>query len=291
MEFMLKRFETPIEVSRIANIHYFEFTKEYQTVKDNHSFRELVYVDTGIISIESENYNGTLTENMMIIHQEGEIHSLKCINDTAPNVIIIGFECKATELDAFSSSPIILDANQQRTLTEVIKEGRTVFEGPYDIPNLKDMKKKDKYPFGADQMIKLKLEMLLIDIVRCGKSTVVDTQNENLDLKMIEICDYLKKNYNDKITLSELCFLFGTNKTTLCRMFKNTYGDTVIGYLNTIRIKEAKKLMREGTYNLSQISSMLRFSSIHYFSRMFKKKENISPSEYIRTIKSRLEIQ
>lgn len=290
MEFMLKRFEVPVEVSKIANIHYFEFTKEYQTVKDNHAFRELVYVDTGMISIEAENFNGILTENMMIIHKEGEIHSLKCINDTAPNVIIIGFECKASELDIFSSMPIILDANQQRTLTEVIKEGRTVFEGPYDIPNLTDMKKKDKYPFGADQMIKLKLELLLIDIIRCGSSMVEDTHRENLDQKLVEICDYLKKNYKEKITLGELCFLFGTNKTTLCSMFKSNYGDTVIGYLNTIRIKEAKKLMREGNYNLSQIASMLRFSSIHYFSRMFKKKEKISPSEYIRTIKSRLDI-
>lgn len=290
MEFLLKEFEIPVNVSRIANIHYFEFTREYQTSKDKHPFRELVYVDTGMISIESENFSGILTENMMIIHKAEETHSLKCINDTAPNVIIIGFECDATELDAFSSSPITLDTSQQRILTEVIKEGRTVFKGPYDIPNLKDMKKRMTYPFGADQMIKLKLEMLLIDLVRSGTSTIIDNDNENLDLKMLEICDYLKKNFREKITLGELCFIFGTNKTTLCSMFKRNYGDTVIGYINTLKIKEAKKLMREGNYNLSQISSMLRFSSIHYFSRMFKMKEKISPSEYMRTIKSRLDI-
>lgn len=288
MDFLLKSFDVPVNVSRIANIHYFEFTKEYQTVKDKHPFRELVYVDTGMIRVEAESYSGTLNENMMIIHKSEEEHSLKCINDTAPNVIVIGFECDAPELDAFSSEPIILDSNQQRTLTEVIKEGRTVFKGPYDIPNLKDMKKRENYPFGADQMIKLKLEMLLIDIVRSGSSSVENSGNESCDTKMLEIREYLKKNFREKITLGELCFLFGTNKTTLCAMFKEAYGDTVIGYLNTLRIKEAKKLMREGEYNLSQISSMLRFSSIHYFSRMFKKKEKISPSEYIKTIKARL---
>lgn len=288
MDFLLKCFDVPVNVSRIANIHYFEFTKEYQTVKDKHPFRELVYVDTGMIRVEAESYSGTLNENMMIIHKSEEEHSLKCINDTAPNVIVIGFECDAPELDAFSSEPIILDSNQQRTLTEVIKEGRTVFKGPYDIPNLKDMKKRENYPFGADQMIKLKLEMLLIDIVRSGSTSVENSGNESCDTKMLEIREYLKKNFREKITLGELCFLFGTNKTTLCAMFKEAYGDTVIGYLNTLRIKEAKKLMREGEYNLSQISSMLRFSSIHYFSRMFKKKEKISPSEYIKTIKARL---
>lgn len=290
MDFKLKRFEKKIEVSRIANIHYFEFTKEYQTVKDNHAFRELVYVDTGSINIEAENYSGILKESELIIHKSGEIHSLSCIKNIAPNVIIIGFECKAHELDVFSDTPQLLTVEQQKILTEVIKEGRTVFKAPYDIPNLKDMKKRKDYPFGADQMIKIKLEMLFIDLIRSRETKVSITENDNFDAKMHEIYSYIKKNFREKITLSELCFLFGTNKTTLCSSFKKAYGDTVIGYINYLKIKEAKKLMREGNLNLSQISAMLRFSSLHYFSRLFKKQEGVSPTEYLRTIKSRLEI-
>lgn len=290
MEFKLKRFEKQIEVSRIANIHYFEFTKEYQTIKDNHAFRELVYVDTGSINIEAEGYSGILKEGEMIIHKSGEVHSLSCIKNIAPNVIIIGFECKNEELDAFSDCPTTLTDEQQKILTEVIKEGRTVFKAPYDIPNLKDMKKRKDYPFGADQMIKIKLEMLFIDLVRSRESTALSAQSENFDPKMLEVYNYIRKNFREKITLSELCFLFGTNKTTLCLGFKKSYGNTVIGYINYLKIREAKKLMREGNYNLSQISSMLRFSSLHYFSRLFKKQEGSSPTEYIHTIKSRLEI-
>ncbi len=290
MEFKLKRFEKQIEVSRIANIHYFEFTREYQTVKDNHAFRELVYVDTGSINIEAENYSGILKESEMIIHKSGEIHSLSCIKNIAPNVIIIGFECKADELDVFSEGPVLLSNEQQKILTEVIKEGRTVFKAPYDIPNLKDMKKRKDYPFGADQMIKIKLETLFIDLVRSRQTKVLEEHSDGFNPKMLEVYNYIKKNFREKITLSELCFLFGTNKTTLCSGFKKTYGDTVIGCINTLKIKEAKKLMREGNYNLTQISSVLRFSSLHYFSRLFKKQEKVSPTDYIKTIKSRLEI-
>ena len=290
MEFKLKRFEKQIEVSLIANIHYFEFTKEYQTVKDNHAFRELVYVDTGSINIEAENYSGILKESEMIIHKSGEIHSLSCIKNIAPDVTIIGFECKADELDVFSEGPVLLSSEQQKILTEVIKEGRTVFKAPYDIPNLKDMKKRKDYPFGADQMIKIKLETLFIDLVRSRQTKVLEEHSDDFDPKMLEVYNYIKKNLREKITLSELCFLFGTNKTTLCSGFKKTYGDTVIGYINTLKIKEAKKLMREGNYNLTQISSVLRFSSLHYFSRLFKKQEKVSPTDYIKTIKSRLEI-
>lgn len=290
MEFKLKRFEKSIEVTRIANIHYFEFTRQYQTFKDNHAFRELVYVDTGSINVEAENFSGTLTENMLIIHKTGEIHSLTCLEDNAPNVIIIGFECKADELDIFSKSPVVLEDEQQKILTEIIKEGRTVFKAPYDVPNLKDMKKRKDYPFGADQMIKLKLEMLLIELVRSRENVKNAPETEGFDPKTYEVYSYVKKNFREKITLSELCFIFGTNKTTLCSSFKKAYGDTVIGYINYLKVKEAKKMLREGKYNLTEISAMLGFSSVHYFSRMFKKHQNVSPSEYVRTIKSKLEI-
>ncbi|MBR6523671.1 MAG: helix-turn-helix transcriptional regulator [Clostridia bacterium] len=288
MEFKLKRFEKKIEVTRIANIHYFEFTRQYQTFKDNHAFRELVYVDTGAINVEAEDYSGRLTENMLIIHKTGEIHSLTCPDDSAPNVIIIGFECRADELDMFSKSPVVLEGEQQKILTEIIKEGRTVFKAPYDVPNLKDMKKRRDYPFGADQMIKLKLEMLLIELVRSKMTEKAGLDNTMLDPKTHEIYNYVNKNFRENITLGELCFIFGTNKTTLCSSFKKAYGDTVIGYINRLKIKEAKKLLREGKYNFTEISAMLGFSSVHYFSRMFKKQQGVSPSDYIRTIKARL---
>ena len=290
MEFKLKRFEKKIDVTRIANIHYFEFTRQYQTFKDNHAFRELVYVDTGSINVEAENFSGVLTENMLIIHKTGEIHSLTCPDDSAPNVIIIGFECLADELDGFSEMPVVLEDEQQKILTEIIKEGRTVFKAPYDIPNLKDMKKRKDYPFGADQMIKLKLEMLLIELVRSKMTEKTRVDSEIFDPKTHEIYNYVNKNFGENITLGELCFIFGTNKTTLCSSFKKAYGDTVVGYINHLKIKEAKKLLREGNYNLTEISQKLGFSSVHYFSRMFKKRQGISPSEYVRTIKSRLEV-
>ena len=95
---------------------------------------------------------------------------------------------------------------------------------------------------------------------------------------------------NEKITLDDLCFLFGTNKTTICNSFKSAYGETVINYINKLRIKNAKKLMREGNLNLTQLSSQVGFSSIHYFSKVFKSLENKSPSEYIRTVKAKLDM-
>lgn len=288
MEFKLKHFKTALNVTRIANIHYFEFIKQYQTFKDRHSFRELLYVDSGFIVVQSENYTGAVNQNQLIIHKADEIHSLSCPDNAAANVIIIGFECTAPELDCFSNKPVTLSDSQKRLLTDIIREGRSVFLPPYDVPNQKDMKKRKVYPFGADQMLKIKLEAFFIELIR-SYMLVSDEKNSEIgDGKIHEICDYLNQNFKEKIRLGELCFLFGTNKTTLCSRFYATYGETVISYINKLRIKEAKKLLRQGSCNLTEISAMVGFSSVHYFSRTFKQYEKQSPTNYIKTIKSRL---
>jgi len=289
MDFKLKKFKKSVNVTKIANIHYFEFAGKYETFKDSHEFRELVYVDTGRIMVESENYKGELEAGYFIIHKAGEVHSLSCVEGVAPNVIIIGFECLTSELDDFSCGPNLMSEICQRLLADVVKEGRTVFLPPYDQPNLTDMKKRKNYPFGADQMIKLKIETLLIEIVR-NKNVIDGSKNKGKEMsKFDEICSYIDENYRENITLGELCFLCGTNKTTLCSEFKKKYGHTVVQYINTLRIKEAKRHLREGKINLTQIAELTGFSSVHYFSRIFRQYEKMSPSEYTKTIKSKLE--
>ena len=290
MEFKLKDFEIDVNVSRMANIHYFEFVKKYHTFKDRHPFRELVYVDSGSIRVDSDGFEGTLYSKQLLIHKSGETHSLSCFENSAPNVIIIGFECDCEKLDIFSEKVSVLSAELIKILTDVIREGRTVFLPPYDVPNIKDMKKREDFPFGADQMLKLKFETFLIELIRSADTPVSDEKHVISDSKTEEIYSYITSNYSEKIRLDDLCFLFGTNKTTICKNFKAMYGDTVVDYLNKLRIKQAKRLIREGELNLTQLSSKVGFTSIHYFSKMFKLLENQSPSEYMKTIKSKLDM-
>ena len=289
MEFKLKSFKNVIAVSKIANIHYFEFTNKYHTFKDCHEFCELVYVDNGEIYIDSDGYTGELSQNQIIIHKALEKHSLTCLDDVAPNVIIIGFECKSDILKDYSSTPVTLTKECVRLLTDVVKEGRNVFMPPYDIPNLRDMKKRKDYPFGADQMIRLKLETFFIEMIRSYEPNPIGNEIADLDTKTADIHKYIRDNFKEKINLDELCFLYNTNKTSVCKNFKSAYGDTVINFINKLKVKEAKKMLREDKYTLTQIANALNISSVHYLSRMFKNYVGVSPLEYIKTIKSKLD--
>lgn len=288
MEYKLKRFCYAITISKIANLHYFEFTNQFHTEKESHAFCELLYVDSGFITVDADNYQGIVRENQMIVHKSNEPHSLSCPENEASNVIIIGFACDNRELDFFSEAPVTLSEAQKKLLTDIIREGRNVFEAPYDIPGQKDMKKRKEYPFGADQLIKIKLENLFIELIRSKNNVFVDETSDVSNDKIQEVLRYLNENFKEKIKLSELCFLFGTNSTTLCNKFRDAYGETIISYINKRKIKEAKRLMRSGSYNLTEISSIVGFSSVHYFSRIFKQYEKQAPTAYLKTIKARL---
>ena len=142
MDYILKKFKTDLNITRLANVHYFEFTPSYHTVNDSHEFCELVYVDKGNILISSDHYTGSLYQNQLILHGANQNHSLTCNERVAPNIIIIGFECKAGALDALTHAPILLTEELQKMLAEIIKEARAVYQPPYGVPNVKNMKKR-----------------------------------------------------------------------------------------------------------------------------------------------------
>lgn len=275
MEFALKNFEKEVEITGIANIMYCEMDRQYGTGKTRPLHRELVYVDNGRLEIQAEKYNGPLEKNHVLIHQVGEPHVLSCASDASANVIVIGFFCESGLLDQFALAPTKLTATMRQLLAEVVREGRSVFCSPAS--------------FGAGQMVKLKLETFLIELLRQagGEFSAWERAVQDCDVGVREVCRYINDNYKDKITLNDLCFLFNTNKTSLCSRFKDAYGTTVIGYINDLRLKEAKRLLREGQLNLTEIADKVGFSSIHYFSKVFKQHEKETPSDYIKTIRKK----
>jgi AraC-like DNA-binding protein len=292
VNYVLKDFETSVCVSRIANIHYFEFAERYKTTPASHDFCELIYIDKGTLGIESEGFHGVLEGNCLLIHRAGEVHSLHCDGELAPGVIIVGFECSCRELDPFSTQPVRLSAGEKKLLSEILKDGMSVYAPPYDMPNTSDMQKRSSYPFGADQLLKNHLEELLICLVRRRKE-----EGSFLDVKdggntvTSHVTQYLNEHYAEKIALESLCFLFATNKTTLCREFKEEHGMTVLQYVNALRIKEAKRLLRMQRYTATEIAERVGFASLHYFSRVFKAVAGVSPQRYLDTVLARLEAE
>ena len=76
----------------------------------------------------------------------------------------------------------------------------------------------------------------------------------------------------------------GKSESTIKSLFSLYQTGGIINYCNGLKIKEARKLIREGNYNFAQISNLLHFDTPQYFSKCFKKYTKMTPSEYQRSI-------
>lgn len=96
----------------------------------------------------------------------------------------------------------------------------------------------------------------------------------------LPIMAYLKEHYRNKITSNELERQFHHNYDYMNRRFKENTGATIFQFLEKIRIEESKKLLESKRFSVTEIAEYLGFCNAFYFTRVFKKHENISPSEY-----------
>jgi len=281
MKFVLKELNCAIELGRIANVHYFEFDKNLSTVDDSHPFCEIVFTASGRLSVSSEEYTGQLNKNEMILHPENARHSLSCTAKSAPSVIIIGFECSSPALRFLSKAPTKLGANDIKILAEIVKEGRRVFEPPYDKPTY-NMRKRKELIFGSEQMLKTLIEQFLISTVRKYGTEEGNKKRESQRGAPVirEIIDYVDSNFLEKITIDELAFLFNTNRATLCKDFKLTTGKTLISYIAEKKTALAKEKILNSDMTFTGISEELHFDSVHYFTRFFKKHTGLTPKEF-----------
>ena len=112
--------------------------------------------------------------------------------------------------------------------------------------------------------------------------TDVVTFGAEIDTESVE---YLHEHYNQRITLEMLAAGQNISISQLKRIFKEHTGDSVITYLTALRIKEAKRMIQEGNLNFTQIAQTLHYSTIHHFSRQFKEKFGITPTEYAKSVR------
>ena len=85
---------------------------------------------------------------------------------------------------------------------------------------------------------------------------------------------------NSALTNNVISEAVGVSENYLCSIFMNMLGITVHTYLLNTRIARAKELILEGKYSMTQIAELTGFSSIHTFSRTFKKIYGHSPKAF-----------
>ncbi len=143
-----------------------------------------------------------------------------------------------------------------------------------------DHKSKEMF---ADFIIK----ELIIRILQSKSKVLLLNDNVLLsDNRLAYVIKYVRENLVKNLTVDALSEKACMSKPHFFRCFKNTFGQSPIDYVNSERIKYAKKLITENYKSLNDVSQQSGFNNMSYFIRQFKKQEKMTPSQYKKVIKN-----
>ena len=132
--------------------------------------------------------------------------------------------------------------------------------------------------------VKLKILNIIEFLLNTKELAIVESEASVDKDKVIQnIVEYIKNNPSEKITIEMLCKKFFFTKSNLFRRFKLAMDCSISEYIYFVKIGLAKDLLYKTNKSIEEIAFLCGFSSLNYFSLMFKKKVGVSPANYRKT--------
>ena len=278
-------------VPTIISIHYFEYMSNFTFPGESHNFWELVCVDKGVIDVIADQRQIPMRRGNLLFHKPGEYHNILTNGIIAPNLVVIGFECRSPALMSLAGQLLTVQENEKALLAKIIIEARNSFEGRLDDPYQEELHRLPaSRSFGSEQLIGNYMEELLIHLCRRYSSgtsrLLLPTQAPTADGGELytRTIRYMEDHLSDHLTIDTICHDVLAGRSQLQKLFRQIHGCGVIQYFSSMKISAAKQLIRNNHLNFTEISDRLGYTSIHYFSRQFKKITGMTPSEYAASI-------
>lgn len=102
-------------------------------------------------------------------------------------------------------------------------------------------------------------------------------ESENL---VEQVKTYIDRNFQKDLSLDEVSRMVNISPYYFSKLFKQGTGENFIEYLTRVRMEHARRLLEDPDASIKQVCVMSGYGDPNYFSRLFKKYEGVTPSEY-----------
>ena len=224
----------------------------------------------------------------------GVIHTPECASPLSPgNIVLIPPSIKHVLLADHQSMvtfELKFDILDDALADLFIKDGIFFCEDHKEIFSLfqKIVHEARENDFLADDYVELLFSQILILFARFlysekkefdqKKEFPVTPISDDRIAKSIKM--YIEANSKLDLTTEDIAANFFLSPSSIYRKFTKAYNVSPMQYLNQVRIQKAKQLLETSDYSITEISNMVGYSSIHYFSKCFTASEKVSPAVY-----------
>ncbi|WP_304756774.1 AraC family transcriptional regulator [Faecalibaculum rodentium] len=248
---------------------YYQIRKgSYQSGREKNSFYELIYVDHGEMDVTVDDETYHMQKYDLMLYHPGQKHSLETTEDSSCSYMSIAFTMDTGIKGNLKNRVFHTRKDLYQTLTRFMKAIQE--DTPLNM-----------------ELAMLHLKEVLILLYQFDGEEKPDGQETTLqshydDTMLNEILVFIHNNVYASYTVEDLCQKFSISRSSLQALFRANLGMTPKQYISELKLNEAKKLISQHEHTISQVSDLLGFTSIHYFSRRFKSYFGIAPSEYAR---------
>lgn len=242
--------------------------------EESYPFWQLFYVSRGEMIIERDGERETVHAGEIIFRPPGRVSTMHYPEGCELYMSLIDFISSDEEMKVFGEHPIALDGRERHLLSELIREAAIFY-------------KNTPTEMLWQELVSTALESFLIRLY--GRLTGVftsDGEREKASARrtVSETVDrinlILEERRFSTITVDELARILGESPNVLMKRYRHEMHESIIEHFLNLKLQSAIQLILSSDMNFSEIAELLSFSSVGYFSKFFKKRTGMTPTEY-----------
>jgi transcriptional regulator GlxA family with amidase domain len=136
--------------------------------------------------------------------------------------------------------------------------------------------------YTSREMAIMASKFFLLEMERNSQSQFIlfKGQKDHEDLQVIKAQEFIEKNYNLKLTVADLAEQVGIARRTFERRFRKATANTVVEYLQRVKIEVAKQQLENGRKTVNEVMYEVGYTDTKAFREVFKKITGMSPVDY-----------
>ncbi len=272
-----------VVIKDLVTIETLDISHGFSYPVETHDFYEFAYVDSGAILCNLEKETIELAQGNFYLIPPFKKHSYSAAKERSATIFIVCFRSNSECLSILEHK-IALNKDCRRIISDILSESKNAFVFPFD----KVLRPTSMPVFGSQQLVENNIEKLLINLIRdqisMDKDIVFVMSSVELENSLCnDIIHLLKCHIYEALSLDQISEETHYSKTFINNIFKKNTGLSVMKYFTTLKIQEAKSLLRKDL-PVEAVASKLNFDSPTYFTKVFKKYTNLTPTAYKKTI-------
>ena len=265
------RVDNGVKVEGLYTFFYQEKEQGFLFPGESHRMPELTYVDQGSLHSVADGQDLLLKQGDIVIYGPGQWHMQYADIGVAPRYVTLTFDISGVDVTPLLNRKFTAPQQAVHLLQQMLRE----------------QERMDQF---SNDMILAQLTQLLLTLLResenpsGGKlqtSNAVHSENEIIRQAQIFISSHIR----EKLSVPLVARQVDVSPSYLTALFHKNLQISPGEYIRRIKLQESKQMIRENDLNFTEIAAALQYSTVHHFSRQFKEKFGITPTEYAKSVR------